>query len=712
MSSKDLSGLSYQEIKELVDWNWPWPLDAIQEWMERFHENVEEWTYDHAKAAIDYVLRYASSVWETLKVKVSDVIADFFETTRRYWTTMRAWVDDALEGFFARAWAFWDSMKARVNDALESFFDTAWRFWDKVKDTTEWIGVKFVEIRDFIVTKMEEAWEDWQPRFEYWAGQFLGIWDKMTPWFNFKFKETEEGVVSKIEEGYEWSTGKFDEVKGFITENITDPLRDFFEGWIEAIKAAIRGALDAAWGVFWSAWETMITFFKEQVLTRVIGAFKWLANMFLEVIDAFWDTIKGWLGAHSPITPEDAVPSALGLMGILGISAMGLGMMTVGGEIMHPLKEMGMGHIAAMIGDVVNFRTISGVIVGALVGGGIKTPLTYYINKLLRPWLPDKRQIMEMRGRALIERPVFDPLMAYQGYGDQWMDLLDRLTETRVGYFALRAIADSGYFDYDIFKNDLHRASYGPDIIEPLLSMYESMALGEAKPMFATTAIAGFKEGQYGEADLREFLISLGYRGVLLERIIFASQLAYELDYKSDLLAGYREAFRKDQITESEFRGSLAEIIVIPERIQGYVFRDTVKKVGKVPVIKPPPAYYETVEGKIRVNTAKRLWRAGVIDNRELVSTLTDYEMPLSMAEAVLDEEEAMKLPTRVPAPPPLRYETATGKVELSTVKDQYYKEVIDRSTALAQMLELEVPRELAEAMLENIETRRIKRPK
>jgi len=229
--------------------------------------------------------------------------------------------------------------------------------------------------------------------------------------------------------------------------------------------------------------------------------------------------------------------------------------------------------------------------------------------------------------------------------------------------------------------------------------------------MFSSYAITGFKEGHYDEKTLRTILEVLGYRQPGLDRVVFAAWLAYEIDYRSDLLSGYRDAFRKDQITEDEYRSSLRELPIVPERVDSYLFLDTVKKIGKIPVPKLPPAYYETAEGKIRVNTARRLWRAGVIGDRELVSSLVDYEMPSSMADAVLEEEKAMKLPTRVPAPPPLRYETDTGKVELDTVKDQYYKELVDRPTALAQMLGLEVPRELAEAMLENIEVRRLKRP-
>jgi len=707
--SNPLEGLTYEEIKAFVDFTWPWPLSAVQAWFENFYNQVQVWTYERARQAVDFVLRYASPIWETMKAHMIAAVTYWFEKATWYWTRLKGWVDNAIESFFATARTYWDAVSTRVSLVMEHFFDTARWFWEKVQAATEWIAVKFTELRSWVSTKWDEFWEKWEPRMAYWTGQILGIWDKMTPWLSLKFQETQDATAQQLQAGYQWSTGKFDEVKGFITENITDPLRDFFAGWIQAIKDAMRAALDAAWGMFWSAWEKMITFFNREILGRVIGAFKWLADLFMDAINAFWDAIKGWVEHHSPITPEQAVPSAFGIMGIMGLSAIGLSAMVIGGEAMHPLKEMGLGHIAAMIGDVVNFRTISGAIMGAFIGTAIRTPLTYYVNRWLRPVLPDRREIMEMRGHQLIDREVFTKVLGYHGIGDQWHDLYEEMAFSGLGYFGLRAIADSGYFDKGLFERDLKHRRYPQETIDALLVMFESMSTGEAKAMFSSYAITGFKEGHFDETTLRDILAMLGYKQPGLDRIVFAAWLAYEIDYRSDLLSGYREAFRKDQITEDEYRSSLRELPIVPERVDSYLFLDTVKKIGKIPVPKLPPAYYETAEGKLRVTTARRLWRAGVIGDRELVSSLVDYEMPSSMADAVLEEEKAMKLPTRVPAPPPLRYETDTGKVELDTVKDQYYKELIDRPTALAQMLGLEVPRELAEAMLENIETRRIK---
>lgn len=577
-----LSDLTYEEIKALVDSGWPWPLSAVQEWFEDWYNDLRDWIYEYAKDAINWVFRTAGAVWTTLKNKVTDAIEDFFDWATWFWNKLVDYVKKAVEATFkAFTWFWneiedwfdwlWDKVKARITWAIGEVDDIIDWLWTEIVKKFTWLGTKFGELGSWLWALIEPQISSILLAFGP-LGTAIGL---IVPDIRGKMLEDWQAA-------FDWLTPKFLGIEAFFKEHVEDPLSDFVDEWISNVTGFFGGLWNTIWTTLQTFWNVVTEFFTEDLVPGIVAGFRWLSDWFGEAIDSIMDSLFGWLRAHSPMTPEDAPSSAVGLLTILGISAAGLGLMTAAGELMHPLATWQLGHVSAMIGDVVNYRAISGVIMGAVIGGAIRTPLTYYVNDMLRPWLPDKAQVMELRSRQLIPYDQFTKLQGYYGYADKWMKYLDSMTETGVGYFALRGISDSGYYDKALFERDLRRRGHAQEMIDALLPAYEAAALGEAKGMFSSYAITGFKEGHYEERDLREILAALGYKEPGLSRMVFAAYLAYEIDYRSDMLSGYRDAFRKDQITEVEFRKALAELPIVPERIDGYVFVDTVKKIGKI----------------------------------------------------------------------------------------------------------------------------------
>lgn len=94
----------------------------------------------------------------------------------------------------------------------------------------------------------------------------------------------------------------------------------------------------------------------------------------------------------------------------------------------------------------------------------------------------------------------------------------------------------------------------------------------------ASLAVRRFREGLTTDAELEKELTTLGYTPDEVRRYKLQAALEYETDYTMDLFAGLRDGFRKDQITEAEFTEGLRMLGMVPDRVEGWVFREMVRK--------------------------------------------------------------------------------------------------------------------------------------
>lgn len=94
----------------------------------------------------------------------------------------------------------------------------------------------------------------------------------------------------------------------------------------------------------------------------------------------------------------------------------------------------------------------------------------------------------------------------------------------------------------------------------------------------AGLAIRRFREGLTTMEQLITELLILGYNPDEVQRYQLQAILEYATDFYMDLFATYQQAFRNDLISEAQFRQALTELGMVPERIDGWVFRETIRK--------------------------------------------------------------------------------------------------------------------------------------
>ena len=164
----------------------------------------------------------------------------------------------------------------------------------------------------------------------------------------------------------------------------------------------------------------------------------------------------------------------------------------------------------------------------------------------------------------------------------------------------------------------------------------------ELRGMFGSVARARFKEGLTTEDQYTEELRILNYPEEDIPRYLAGGRLEYALDLFRDLLAAWRDAVRKGNISIEQFGQRLSELGLVPERVATYMLREVARlKPGETPgVIAPPKPYYETDAGKIWVDTIRRRRRKLLISRDQEIASLLEIGMPIDQATAAADNDD------------------------------------------------------------------------
>jgi len=488
-------------------------------------------------------------------------------------------------------------------------------------------------------------------------------------------------------------------VRGFVDSILkgADQIARAIEKWADSIATPIeKGTADLPGNIlrgltdFWK--------FLDENVFKPIGkaleeGLKWLSNAIKTAISGVWEMLK----SMAPRSPEGAIESAIGVLGIVGVAGLGIGVMTVLGELVHPLKEMGLGQLSAFIYDIAGYKVIASALVGAFIGATIRIPLGYELNALFRPYIPDPKLADEMYFEGNISEEEWYRIYGYHGWkqhhAEAWFKTMDREPST----YDLIRIADSTEIDEAWADQQLAQSNFRPEERRHLEEAIRRRPVMDEIKMFRSELIRAYASGDLSKGELVGGLAETFHKPAETAILLKLGDLLYRKELIKKLIAIHIAAYHKDQETETELRDNVMGLLKDPDRVNAIV---TLERLKKLKLPKDPEVearrgkfsstvvslyedgyleetglneyiamldYNEIEKGKIMIaaqlgrdlqikrdqTTAGRLaYRAGVVDEEGLGNWLLGIPMTQDRVDSIVEVEYFRKLGKKKPKPP------------------------------------------------------------
>jgi len=289
-------------------------------------------------------------------------------------------------------------------------------------------------------------------------------------------------------------------------------------------------------------------------------------------------------------------------------------------ELIHPLKEMGFGHISHFVHDTVGFKSLSQAYIDPVRDNMIGIPIRYQINSLTRPLHPPMKEGIDWYGRGHIGDAQLKEFTKWHGWEDLWDKTLKRSSCRPISWFMLNSIGESGAYDKDGFKFWLSDSGFGAFAITSSdLTQYEQdynlpapnmsqvdwiiKAYEKLKVKWEYSDIKSLTDGLYREGI---FPLSwagadgttktygtqdASYKGFLIDKAIVSEDYAdlklsliksrMAVDTKEASRATYDALYRANQISSDDYTSALTALGYSSDAIGRFINLNDIKKQGE-----------------------------------------------------------------------------------------------------------------------------------
>jgi aromatic ring-cleaving dioxygenase len=414
----------------------------------------------------------------------------------------------------------------------------------------------------------------------------------------------------------------------------------------------------------------LASYFKD-AFTEVLRSFwQWLKDVFGDLFQSVWDWLKpkleqfwDWTKANlesagrsiydyiskaldsvGVLTPEKAPGLALQLYLFAMSAGVGAHFTSVMTELVHPVKNLGVGQLAGLIGDFAGFGRISAATIGVLESRILGQAMTYAFQNKHRPVIPMDRELTDLAASEHIDLDRFREAMSYHGYSESWINAIQDGMYREPSYRELSLLAEDESATDEWLRSKIRMARYRPEDVAMFVTSLHKRLNRSYRTNYYTHAFNMYKEGFIDKERFSNMLTWLELRPEAVSFAIASADLAGLYDYAKDAVTYYTNEYLKDIISQEELLVSLVSLGVTSKKAALMVRLAKVKKTPKPakPVRKEIEPAMTALQTKY-VTLYREQYKKGLINENLFLADLLSVGINQDLAEVTVAIEEAKK---------------------------------------------------------------------
>ncbi|MCK4960804.1 MAG: hypothetical protein KAT00_15430, partial [Planctomycetes bacterium] len=201
----------------------------------------------------------------------------------------------------------------------------------------------------------------------------------------------------------------------FVQQALTGVSRALGEGLQDLFEWLWKGATDTA--------ARIVSFLSEDILAPIAAGLEGTAKWFGTIMDTGIEQVFELL--EEPVGDEEdaAQAKAIKLLKLAGGISIPFAMSILAGELVHPLKSLGLGQVAAIAYDVGGFGVIARDIVKVVTEVSAIIPLRVALMEKAVPMVPFEEQLIQLASKRVMPQEDFTRMMRKSGFNEYWSDL-------------------------------------------------------------------------------------------------------------------------------------------------------------------------------------------------------------------------------------------------------------------------------------------------
>jgi len=738
-----ITGRLYDAVNATLDfarnaWNyitttiWDWLRYAADRagdtwnWLATTGINLLNAARDAATNAYNYI---AITIWPWLQSAATNIVnlANWLYTSGLdLWNATKQLATDALAWITGTIWPWLQSAAGNIANLANWLYTSALALWN---------AALAVATDGYNYTKNTLVpWEGWH--FTNLAGLSQGISSLLAPVAAGWSDELGRGLGDYVRAATrpdtpEWraSFGQIPlaSIAGIrpLIQGATDDWTGFLSNIWEEMSTGFPGVRKSLGDWLGSAWQSIVKLFGEQVVPGVQSALSWLMDNLMGLFRAPLARLLEGPKRSSPPTLESGVAFAQEMFNLSLAGAVGLGAMSIAPEILHPLKHIGLGRVAAMIGDWTDYKSISQNYIGPLLKATMFWPSFYYFNNQFRPTRPPMRDLIEMRAKHEIDASHFARELGYQGTSDDdiaiyegyvWRDprLMEvvRLAEVssppetpdpRAWEWLQRAGLQprdprDWWFAYKMAK-----AGYEDVDVPVLTSTARLMSMRREQTLYLMQVRQLYRNGFIDAESARPLLRAAFLRDDVITFRLAAMDLELTYDSKADALSSLRARFVKGELDQDQFGAGLTTLGLIPTR-QAFILQNDIAKTQGA--IAAKRATDERASVRKYESLSQQLYRAqfaaGHVDSGQYLQALIALGIQGNVAQAnvMLEQEKVAAKTSLADRRAAESAQLRTRRAAASAVREQFRAGVLDANAYRLGLVGLGIAPDEADAVI------------